>query len=229
MATFLELAKKLAREGGGVDPGSITNVTGLTGRPEKIVNWIADAYTNIQNSRRDWGWLVSEFTGTLSIGASTYTPASFNLTRFGSWFGDRDWYMPLSLYDPAKGLSDEHEIPQVSYEYWRSRYGRGDQSITYWNRPTEFSYSPRNELIFGPTPDKAYKLRGQYTRGPQILAAATDIPEMPSRFHELIVWEAKRLMLISDGAYEEAQFPTMEMVALRHQLEIDQLPEVMVP
>lgn len=227
--TFLELAKKLAREGGGVDPGAITNVTGLTGRPEKIVNWIADAYLNIQNSRPEWGWLVSDFTDELIPGAAVYTPASFNLTRFSSWVKDRDWYMPLSIYDPLTGLSDEHEIPQMSYEYWRSRYGRGDQSITYWNRPTEFAITPRNELVFGPTPDAAYAVRGQYVRGPQILTAASDIPEMPARFHEMIVWEAKRLMLISDGAYEEAQFPLQEMIGLRHQLETDQLPEVRVP
>lgn len=229
MATYLELVKDLARESGSMDPAAVTTVVGLTGRPAKMAEWVSQAYITIQNNRRDWGWLVSEFSNALSIGTAAYTPASFNLTRFSSWMGDRDWYAPLSIYDPATGLSDEHEIPQVSYEYWRSRYGRGDQTITYWNRPTEWAVSPRNEIVFGPYPDKAYVIRGQYQKGPQILAANTDVPEMPSRFHNMIVWEAHRLMLLHDGAYQEAQFPMAEMVALRHQLEMDQLPEVTIP
>src|SRR5687768_4938640 len=101
MATFLELAKDLASESGSMDPAALTNVTGLTGRPAKIVNWVRKAYVNIQNSRRDWGWLVTEFNDELIPGTPAYTPASFNLTRFANWATDRDWYMPVSIYDPA--------------------------------------------------------------------------------------------------------------------------------
>lgn len=228
MATYLELAQDLARESGTVDPGAITNVSGLTGRPLKIVNWVRKAYLNIQNSRRDWGWMLDDFTYALSPGAATYTAASFNLTRFASWVEEHDWFQPLSLYDADIGLSDEQPLRQVPYEYWRSRYGRGDQSSDYWNRPTEYAVTPKDELVFGPTPDKAYVIRGRYSKGPQILTASSDVPEMPSRFHDMITWEALRLLLIHDGAYQESQFSTLEMTGLRHQLELDQLPEVRI-
>lgn len=230
MATFLELVKDLARQDGSIAVTSITSVVDQTGRVEKMVNWVQKAYNNIQNSRRDWGWLVEEFTHDLIPGTPIYTPASFNLTRFSNWVGDSyNGYMPLSLYDPLTGLSDEAEVGQVTYEYWRQRYGRGDQNIEYWDRPTEWTVTPKNELAFGPYPDVAYTIRGQYQKGPQSLEANTDIPEMPARFHDLIVWEAHRLLLIHDGAYQESQFPTQEMATLRHQLEMDQLPEVVVP
>lgn len=229
MATYLELVKRLARESGSMDEDNITTVVGLNGRARKMAHWVSQAYTNIQNDRRDWGWLVASFTWNLIPGTAVYTPASLNLTRFTSWVKDKDWYMPLSIYDGSIGLSDEHEVRQVSHEYWRSRYGRGDQTSDYWNRPTEWAVSPRNELVFGPYPDKAYTIRSQYVKGPQTLAANSDIPEMPERFHQIIVWEALRLLMLHDGAYQEAAFPTQEMAILRHQLELDQLPEVVIP
>lgn len=227
MATFLELAKDVARESGSFDPSLLTSVDGLTGRPAKIVNWVNKAWLNIQNSRRDWGWLIASFDQSLIPGSSVYTPASFNLTRFSSWMKDRDWFMPLTIYDPTIGVSDEVAIPYISHEAWKSKWDRGDQ--TNWGRPIEYSISPRNEIEFGPIPDKAYVVRGQYQKGPQTLVASSDVPEMPARFHDMISWEAQRLMLISDGDYQESQFPMMEMVGLRHELELDQLPEIVVP
>lgn len=227
MATYLELVKDLARESGSMDPAAITSVTGVSGRREKMASWVRKAYVNIQNSRRDWGWLIATFDVALVPGSAVYTPASFNLTRFSNWMKDRDWYMPVTIHDPAIGLSDEHEIPNISHEYWRTKWNRGDTSD--WGRPVEWAISPRNEIVFGPTPDKAYRVRGQYQRGPQMLVNNTDIPEMPARFHDMITWEAHRLLLLHDGALNESQFPTMEMVTLRHQLEVDQLPEITVP
>jgi hypothetical protein len=230
MATFLELVKDLARQDGSISVTSITSVEAQTGRIEKMVNWVQKAYNNIQNSRRDWGWLIDEFEVSLIPGTAIYTPLSFNLTRFSNWVRD-DWdgYKPMSLRDPLIGLADEGELDEIDYRVWRERYGRGDQSSVYWNRPTEWAVTPKNELAFGSVPDTAFTIRGQYQKGPQLLVANSDIPEMPARFHDLIVWEAHRMLLIHDGAYQESQFPTQEMATLRHQLEMDQLPEVVVP
>lgn len=230
MATFLELAKQVAPEA-GIDPAAITAVTGLTGRPAKIVNWVRQAYNNIQSSRRGWGWLASSFSQALVPGTSVYTAASFNLTRFSSWVPDEQdgWYRPVTLYDPAIGIADEGPLNQITHDLWRTKYNRGDTSSTYWNRPIEWAISPRMEICFGPIPDAAYVVRGQYQKGPQTLTLASDIPEMPTRFHDMIAWEAVRLSMLHDGAYQEAQFPNIEMIGLRHALELDQLPEVRIP
>src|SRR5687768_15143506 len=122
MATFLELAQSVARESGSFDPTILTSVTGLTGRPAKIVNWVNRAYTNIQNSRRDWGWLFAPFTDDLIPGSAVYTPQSWNLTRFASWSTDRDWWFPVTIYDPDIGVSDEHEIQRISHELWKTKW-----------------------------------------------------------------------------------------------------------
>lgn len=227
MHTYLELVKALARKSGSMDEDQITTVVGLSGRSRKMANWVQEAYDNIQNHRRDWGWLVADFSWPLIIGTSVYTAASFNLTRFASWIVDKGWYKPLTIYDPAIGVSDETAIPQISYEEYRTTYGRGDQ--TDLNRPIAYAITPRNEIAFGPYPDLAYVVHGQYVKGPQTLVNNSDAIEMPERFARLVVWEALRLMMLDDGAYDEATFPTVEMANLRHELEIDQLPEVCIP
>lgn len=227
MATYLELVKQLALESGNMDPALVVAVSGLTGRQAKLAGWVNKAYLNIQNSRRDWGWLIARWTNPLIIGSGVYTTASFNLTRFSSWITDRDWYQPLTIYDPALGVSDEGALGLISHELWRTKWDRGNQSVL--GRPVDYAISPRNEIEFGPVPDKAYVATGQYQKGPQTLAATGDVPEMPARFHDMIVWEAMRLSLISDGAYQESQYPMLEMVGLRHELELDQLPEIAIP
>lgn len=226
MPTFLELAQTTARESGSVDPAAITAVTGLTGRPAKIVNWVAQAYTNIQRSRRDWGWLNAEFSYALVPGTAVYTPASFSLTRFANWQPDTCHYSPVTLYDPTIGVADEGPLRQITYQQWQTLYGRGDQSNLM--RPVDWAVSPANEIMFGPYPDKTYVVSGIYQKGPQTLTASTDVPEMPSQYHQMIVWEALRLSMIHDGSYQEGQFITMEMLGLRHELERDQLPEITI-
>jgi hypothetical protein len=53
--------------------------------------------------------------------------------------------------------------------------------------PIEWSIDPQERIAFRPAPDGVYVLQGEYQKGPQILAADADTPEMPARHHALIV------------------------------------------
>lgn len=223
MATFLELAKDVARESGTLSPSTITSVTNLQGRPEKVVSWTRKAWTNIQNSREDWRWLEGRFSATLIPGAAQYTPASFNLTRFGSWMEDDPRFPSMAIYGPAgQPAVSPVELRQIDHYEYERRYTRGGVQS---GKPTEWADAP-DGILFHPVPDAAYVVRGLYYKSPQILVANDDVPEMPARFHEMIVWEAIRLMMISDGAYAESGWPQVEFARLRSELERDQLPEV---
>ena len=59
MSTYLQLCQKLRQECevGGTGPSA---VTGQTGELARLVTWIADAYTELQQEY-DWLWLRSEF------------------------------------------------------------------------------------------------------------------------------------------------------------------------
>lgn len=224
MATFLELVKDLARESGSLSGSTVTTVVATSGRTELLVGWVRKAYNNIQNSRRDWNWLRAEATSPLIIGSARYLPSSLGVTRFGSWVTDGDdWFRPMSIYETAKGVSDEGDIALVQYQWWYDRYGRGTQTN---GRPTTYAISPAGEVVFGPAPDLDYTARFMYVKGPQELAANADVPEMPARFHEMITWEAQRLLMVHDGAYQESQWPAADFTRLRFELEREQLPQM---
>jgi len=221
MATYLSLVKDLARESGSLSPSAITTVLGLTGRPEKMAAWVSRAYIDIQRERPgQWLWMKAEATGTLTSGAPRYTGLSFSLTRWGSWTTDSRNLLPVSIYEPAKGVSDEGELRQIDYDYWYARYARKQHDA---GRPVDYAISPAGEMCFGPTPAQNYTVRFMYFKSPQVLAANGDVPEMPEAFHDLIVWEARRKLLISDSAFNEANFELPEIMRLRFQLECEQL------
>lgn len=194
MTTFLQLVQDLARQSGTLAGGvTIATVSGVTGRADKLVNWVGSAWEDIQNQRQ-WNWLQDDFSHALTIGVSRYTDTTLDLTRFASWVDDTPYQRTMIIYDPAIGVSDESEISQISYAQWKGKYDRGAQET---NRPRVWAISPAGELCVGPVPDKAYVLQGGFWKTPQALTADTDEPEMPARFHKAIVYRA--MMLLAEG------------------------------
>lgn len=220
MATFLELARKVARESGTVTGNLPLSVTGQDGRLGKIVYWTADAWRQIQNRHNAWLWMRDEYQDTLSAGAAVYTAASFNLTRWAAWVADHE---STTIYDQALGVVDERPLLFMPWGQYRRSYQRGLQQQ---NRPRHYSISPAGEICFGPTPDAAYVVRGEYRLAPQELVDNDDVPEMPARFHDLIA----HLGLLLLAEHDEAG---MHMVAamrryreLLNELQRDQLPRM---
>ena len=224
---FLALCNDVARETGTLSGGaSLVSVTGLTGRADKIANWVRNAWLNIQNERDQWFWMIRDFTASVTVaGGARYTGAQLSQTRVAKWIGDSKEEITFSIYDPAIGLTDEGEITEISWALWRSRYGRGYHDP---GKPIEWAASPQNELCLGPTPDQNYTIRGLYRLTPQTLTASADIPEMPERFHRCITWEAIRALANSDEAQISANTATQDFVLLRQALNRDQLPATTV-
>lgn len=223
---YLELCKAVARKTGTVSggAGSITTVQGtLPPRVEKIAGWVAEAWTNIQNERSDWAWMQAEFTAPLIIGQARYEGDDLSLSRVATWACDSTARLPFSLWDPAIGQADEGQIVEIDYECWRERYQRGAHDAS---RPTEYALAPSGEIVFGPTPDKAYVLRGEYRRTPQALAVDIDVPEMPVRFHNLIVVEAIRILSNDDDAPQSGIGATGDDIVLKSRLCAEQLPKI---
>lgn len=200
MATFLELCGSLARESGavGTSPAAVTN---QTGRQLKAVNWVITAWKLIQNVSAEWDFLRGDWSGTLTVGATTYTGASFSIDRFAEFLGDRygetGLFRTVTLYDTDIGQEDESELVEIPFEAWRRCYDRGTHDA---GRPTRYCIAPDGSIRFGAKPDKAYMVRGEYRKTPQILAVNDDEPDMPVRFHDIIVWRAIMLMADHDEA-----------------------------
>lgn len=221
MATFLQLCQQTARDSGTVSGTQPATVVGQTGWLGTIVAAVATAWTDIQNSRGGWAWMRQDFTGGLLADTAEYTPASFSLTDHAAWvFGaDSDG---LSIYLTATGVSDEGPLRRIGWEEWRRRYGRGVQTT---GRPAHYTVRPRdNALCFGPTPDAAYTVRGEYRTTPQVLSANADIPDMPERFHDAIKYRALMLLGEHDEAPAAVNYPLGEYRRVMGELMRDQLP-----
>lgn len=200
MSTFLELCADLTRESGAIGTAPAA-VTAQTGRQLKCVEWIAAAWETIQNGRRDWTFLRSEFSKSLTIDQTAYIGGAggWALTRFGEFLGDRPTFLPTTIYLPADGQETETELRQIDFDTWRTRYDRSTHDA---GRPHEYAIAPDRTIRFGSKPDAAYTVRGEYRKTGQVLAANGDIPDMPDRFHMIIVWRAIMMMADADEAVQ---------------------------
>jgi hypothetical protein len=222
---FLQLCTAAASDSGTIAGlPSFTTVAGATGRVAKLVGWVRDAYIDIQNERTDWLWMRKDFSHALTIGQREYTPAQLGISDFGKFLTDTPEQRVMSIYDPAQGQGQESHIQQVPWQWYRQTYDFGSHDA---QQPSVWTQRGSN-LWVGPTPDKAYILRGEYRATAQVLASDTDVPEMPERFHRLIVAEAIRLMARSDEAFQVIVERSEQYLRLRNPLVIDQTPEASI-
>lgn len=221
---FLRLSQRLAVESGTVGAGNQPiSVDGQTGRLASIVEWVRQAYAEIQNERVSWRWLRAEFSAETTAGTARYTAAGWNLPRFAEWVdvtGDG-----MSIYRTADGQATEQSMREIPFEDWRRRFDRGAQQQGF---PGQWSISPAGEFLVGPIPDDTYTIRGEYRKAPQILVANTDIPEMPERFHMAIVYRAMMLLAEYDEGGVAMATAARKYTEMMADLRRDQLPRVMI-
>ena len=93
---FLSLCKRLRQEAGysGSGPSSVTN---QAGESKRVVDWINDAWLDIQGMRSDWRFMLEPFSVSLVSGESSVSvsalakelnPSSVVLTRAD---GSKSW------------------------------------------------------------------------------------------------------------------------------------------
>ncbi len=222
--SFLTLCSDLRQEttDSGTGPTTVVSQTGELGR---FVKWIKDAWTEIQQEREDWLWMRKSFTcpTVASTGAYAYTACTDTVTtvaiaRFARWYtGQFDW----KCYLTSTGVSGEYFLQWMEWDDFRRLYRIGTQTD---GPPAYVSMDPTQKFVLGPAPDAVYTVSGDYQIGPQIMAADADIPEMPTRFHNLIIFEAMAKYGGNRVAPEAMLRAVAEGGRLRSALEMNQLP-----
>ena len=194
--TFLQLYQRTHQESGtsGAQPSA---VTGQTGKLLRIVNWVAQAWQDIQNERPNWDFNWAEFTfDTIADQrdylASAVTPTA--ITDLKSW--DTESFL---IYLDATGASDQNELEYMRWGEWRTGY-RSQMTARPTERPQLFTIMPNNKIRFEPMPDAVYNIAGEYAKTNQVLTADADVPRLHEDFHMLIVWKALQYY----GFYEDA-------------------------
>lgn len=218
--TFLELCKMVARESGTITGDYPVTVIGQTGRLLKIVKWVEQAWEEIQNKRNAWKFLTGTFEGETVDGLAYYAADDFGLDRLAAWPRDG-----MTIYDDAIGTDDEGPLTYIEWADYREMYDRG---TAVEEKPVHYSISPDNELYFGPVPDGAYIVRGEYRKAPQVLGNDDDEPDMPERFHRAIAWAALVYLAEHDESNTHLMTYGRRYGVLMGNLERDQLPMITI-
>ena len=202
MATYLALCQSVAKESGTVGGENLpAAVTGQVGRLGRIVGWVNDAWQDVQRRSVHWRWMRNEFSGALASGQQRYEPSDLGVTRHAEWVqpkpAEESW-AGWTIYKTADGRGTERPLRWLEWDdFYRLRLIGTHASTTGF--PKDVSEDPDGKLIFYPTPDDGYTVRGRYVASPQTLSANSDVPECPERFHDAIKWRA----LIHLAVYDE--------------------------
>lgn len=230
MPTYLVLCRELRREterpGTATTPSAVTNQTGENLR---LVEWIKQAWTELQDRHPNWRWMRSTWSVNTTSGDDTYagtdctdTRLSATVTRFKRWWPlDGEGYSNVKSYLQSSGVGGEGWLRYLPWNSFRAIYKIGTQNN---GQPAHFTIDPQNNLVLGPKPDGIYVVSGEYQMSAQVLAADADTPEMPSDYHQLIVYDAMRKFAGNGVAPEIMSRAITEGNRLLRQLEIDQLP-----
>ena len=228
--TYLTLCSDTRRECrmNGTGPSAVTGQTGLLA---DVVAWVANAYTELQQSRENWRWLRSTFTvnTVAETDAYAYTVCtdsrlSATISRFARWWPfDEMGEDGVTCYLTSTGVAGEQYLQYIAWADFRTLYKRGTQTS---GQPMHFTIDPQNRLVLGPKPSAIYTISGEYQMSPQVLTADDDVPEMPTQFHQLIVYMAMEKYGAAKSELEVFNRGALEGGRMLERLEANQLPEM---
>lgn len=218
---YLQLCQRLRMESIG-DSGNETTVVDATGEWYRLCTWINQAWIEIQQDRADWNWMRGEasFNTIANQAEYPYVSSPISVTNFSRWIGDS-----FRIYKDTQG--DEHSLQYMAYADFRDAYLISTYETTY-SYPSVITVSPTDSLILALPPDDVYTVSGEYIKDVTELSVDADIPDLPSRYHMLIVYRAMQ----DYGVYESAPEVLQRGVALYekmlNKLIFDETPEVTI-
>jgi len=203
---FLELAQETRRLSGVGGTGPV-NVEIAAGMELKIVNYVSNAWIDIQTHPKNWKWMWEDYEVDLQPGPGTQ-PLQTILNTREYQLVDSGTLDPavarirvdtFRSYLTATGISDRQRMTYVHWRQFRQRYGIVDEAA---GRPIQATRAPNGNLVLYPKPDDVYSIEFEVFKTPQILLVNDDIPEMPARYHMLIVYEALKRFGKAENAEE---------------------------
>ena len=215
---YLALVKRAISEAGASGVNNVTTVANASGELLRFTQWINQAWIDIQNKRSDWLFMRKSVQFNLIANQAEYsvTSAPIALTDYGSWIVES-----FRIYKDT--ISNELRLWYLDYIPFRDTYLLNTTRTSY-SQPNVVTVSPSKSLIFALPPDYAYTVLGDYQRTATNLVADTDIPDLPERFHMMLVYGALKHYGAYESYPEKFTFAMEEYVRLNRQMEIDQLP-----
>lgn len=216
---FLQLVNRTRVECGVSGASTpLTTAQNLTGESARIATWVNSAWVDIQTAKDDWQWMREPFQFNTVTQQQEYTPTEANVgSTFANW--KRDSFRCSSV---GQNYADEQLLNYMDFTTFRNLYQYGNMRTTY-ARPVVVSITPSKNLAFGSIPDEPYVIVGEYYTRPVEFSADLDVPNIPDRFHLMIVYRAMMFYGGFEAAPEVFQRGETEFKRLMSRLDIDQL------
>lgn len=145
--------------------GDIDTVNNLKDIQVNIAEFVNLAYYDVQVMRDDWKFMQR----TLVTGVSQMDATILN-ANVGKW---------------VKVYYNNREVRFVPYD----EYLTSDWTVTS-GPPKMYTIVPEtNQVVFNNL-DKAYHIKARYVTVPDVLEADSDVPILPIRFHNILVYKA---------------------------------------
>lgn len=242
----LQLCQRLQTDAGV--SGTLTTTIGQTGSLGRLVNWIDDAWNNLQTERDDWEFLRSSylegngFSFSTVSGQSVY-PLGFGsggaigqfiigrsapggnaalptFAQFGKWARET-----FRCQSTSGGFQTEVPIDWVPYDNWRDYYMLGAMRSVK-TRPIVMAVGPDKSICLAPPSDGTYTITGDYYMAPAVMQLDTDFPVgIATRFHLLIVYDALDMYADYESAPEASAFAAKGRAKLLPLFESQYLPD----
>ena len=191
---YLELTNAVLRE---INEVEITNVSSTRGVQSSVKDFINKAQRDIINSEVEWPFTVVNQSFTTTAGTAEYDRESDAKTV------DYDSFTIQESSDTS-----ERKLKYISFDEYLERRNEADTNPNASARAlSEYVYTtPDNKIGLSPVPDVAtYTVRYYYYQTTTDMAANTDTPTVPERFHDVIVNRARYYahMLRSDVQFAQ--------------------------
>lgn len=220
--TYLQLFKRFLREAGytGDTP---TTVDSQSGDRLQALDWINDAYIDIQSHQTTWRFMEGSFSFTTTADTREYSVSTIGLTDHERWiintFGD------ARVYLTSTGVSGEQYLDYLYWDLYRQTYLFGARR-SETGFPRVIAIHPDNSLDLYPTPGDIYTITGKYYKKPVELSGDSDEPVFPSQFHTAIIWRALMLYGAFYAANEKYEHGQNEYRKIIRRMQFDQLPKM---
>jgi hypothetical protein len=220
----------------------VSTTVSQQGEQLRFVNWVQNAWIEIQNACEDWGFMRMSYLLGLPAGFGTTFPTTFGMATyplgtdpgttcmvdpnmFGKW--DRFSFRDYTTTNLLK--SDEIYLDYITFDEWRDAYMLGSLRQVR-TRPVAVAIAPDNSICLAPIPDGNYTIEGDYWRAPQKMVLDTDVPVgLQSQFDMLIVYAAMRKYASYESAPEVEVRAEREYTRMLRQLASKFMPELMDP
>jgi hypothetical protein len=191
--TFIQLCQRLVIETGIADSGP-SSVINATGDMKRVVNWINDAWLQIQSMHRDWSWRWVE--GDILALSDTKSLA-----------------LPGAVECVFKLSYQGRELHKTEREF-----------LSNSNEVTQYAIRPDGVILFNAEIKSGDLVQYEGCRAADLMQLDESEPWMPTKYHMIIVWKALMDYAIFDEAGELVQKAKMHYDKMEAELGRETLP-----